>query len=173
MLIFATVIAFQPQKPRCVDNCVSHDPLGVDGVPCAAMYRVPLMPWIPTFSIALNAVLAAFLMPEIWPGIILWTGAGTQPYATNNNTSTPNHNSCQSLFTCSETCRTDPVLPLRLLLLRLLRLRGGHTREDQTPGASPRLRRFHPRAEPQEAAEGLAAPPHPRGYHPHRQVTRG
>ncbi|GLV34720.1 torn and diminished rhabdomeres [Carabus blaptoides fortunei] len=62
MFVLAGVIAFQPQRPRVTTEVEKT-------------YRIFLMPWLPTITVGLNALLAASLMPEIWPGIILWLGA--------------------------------------------------------------------------------------------------
>lgn len=61
------MIWWQPQKPIYSEG---------DGIQEQPEYRIPLMPFLPATVVALNAILAAYLMPEIWPGIILWTGAG-------------------------------------------------------------------------------------------------
>lgn len=63
MFALAGVIAFQPQRPRVTTEVEKT-------------YRIFLMPWLPAITVGLNALLAASLMPEIWPGIILWLGAG-------------------------------------------------------------------------------------------------
>lgn len=63
MFVLVGVIAFQPQRPRVTTEVEKT-------------YRIFLMPWLPAITVGLNALLAASLMPEIWPGIILWLGAG-------------------------------------------------------------------------------------------------